>query len=407
MRSSAGKDGGGAGQPAARVPGWSGARRTGMARGSMLAGKWRAHTRGGPGNWRVRTRLLALIAIPTATAVIVSGIRIVSATRSAMAYQRVEALANLGQAVTSLAQSLENERDYTAGYIAQGKPRTGQMLLQQEYSYTDRAAGQVTVLADGIGRSYPAQTRARATALLTRIDGLGSLRRAADSHLPAPAVIETYSATIADVLAMDDEIAQGGGDATLADTVRVLGLLSRMKEEASRQRAILDVAFTSGRFLPGAFSQLTAAAAEEQSNLAVFNTSATVGQRQDFLDTVSGPLTSRARSEEQGAISRVSGGSLATATTTADDWYGAMSGMINQMRMVEKDLAGSVAARSRWLLHGAMTWAVAVTVAILLVLTLALILTLFIARSMVRPLARLRPARSRLRASACRRWCAG
>ncbi len=340
----------------------------------------------------MRTRLLALIAIPTATAVIVSGIRIVTASRSAMAYQRVEALANLGEAVTALAQSLEDERDFTAGYIAQGKPQTGRIVLQQEYSYTNRAARQVAALAGGIGDSYPAQTRARAAAVLTRIDSLGNLRTAAtESQMPALVVIEEYSATIDDVLAMDDEIAQGGGDATLADTVRVLGLLSRMKEEASQQRAILDVAFTSGRFLPRALNQLTAAVAEEQSNLAVFNTSATVGQRQDYLDTVSGPLTSRARSQEQSAISLVSGGgSLATDPTTADDWYGAMSDMINRMRAVEKDLAGSVAAQARSLLHGAMIWAVAVMVAILLVLAFALMLTIFITRSMVRPLARLR-----------------
>jgi signal transduction histidine kinase len=352
----------------------------------------RAHSRRGPGNWPVRTRLFALIAIPTATAVIVSGIRIVSASQSAMAYQRVEVLANLGEAVTTLAQSLEDERDFTAGYIARGKPQADHIVLRQEYSYTDRAARQVTALARGIGAAYPSQTRARAAAVLTRIGGLGNLRAAATgTQLPALVVTEEYAATIGDVLAMDDEIAQGGGDAALEDTVRVLGLLSRMKEEASQQRAILDVAFTMGRFMPGALGELTAAAAEEQSNLAVFNTSATVAQRQEYLGTVSGPLTSRAQSQEQSAVSLVSGGgSLATDPTTADDWYGAMSDMINRMRTVEKDLAGSIAVRARALLRGAMMWAVMVSIAMLLVLALSLILTTFIARSMVRPLARLR-----------------
>ncbi len=147
-----------------------------------------------------------------------------------MAYQRVEALANLGQAVTALSQSLEDERDFTAGYIARGKPQADKVVLRQEYSATDRAARQVTALARGIGVSYPAQTRARAAALVTRIEGLGNLRRAVTgTQMPALAVIETYAATIGDVLAIDDEIAQGGGDAALEDTVRVLGLLSRMK----------------------------------------------------------------------------------------------------------------------------------------------------------------------------------
>ena len=391
MRSKAGKGRGGPSQPAARRLAGHGSRRASTVREPAPA-RQRTHPRRRPRNWSVRTRLFALIAIPTATAVIVSGIRIVSASRSAMAYQRVEALADLGEAVTALSQSLEDERDFTAGYIARGKPQADQIVLRQEYSYTNRAASQVTALAGHIGASYPAQTRARAAALATRIDGLGNLRKAAtQTQMPALVVIEKYAATIGDVLAMDDEIAQGGGDATLEDTVRVLGLLSRMKEEASQQRAILDVAFTTGRFMPGALDQLTAAAAQERSNLAVFNTSATVAQRQEYLNTVSGPLTSRAQSQEQSAISLVGGGgSLSTDPTTADDWYGAMSDMVNRMRAVEKDLAGSVAVRASGLLHGAMTWAVAVMIALLLVLALAVLLTTLIARSMVRPLARLR-----------------
>ncbi len=410
MRSKASKDRGGA-DPAARGSAGSRTRRTGTAAEPEQAGPEqagpeqagpeqagpeqappRARARCGPRNWRVRTRLLALIAIPTATAVIVSGIRIVSATRSAMAYQRVEALANLGEAITSLAQSLEDERDSTAAYIAEGKPATRKKLLSQQYSATDRAARQAAALAGGIGAEYSAQARARATGVLTRIDGLGNLRRAAtEGHSPATVVIGKYAAAIDDLLAMDDEIAQGVGDPTLAGTVRVLGLLSRMKEEASQQRAILDVGLTLGRIAPLALSQLTAAAAEEQSNLTVFNSSATASQRERYLDAVSGSLTSRARSQEQSAISAASGdGSLAADHTTAGNWYRAMSDTVNRMRAVEENVAGSVAARARSLRHTAITWALAVIAAIFLVLLLALIVTALIARTIVGPLARLR-----------------
>jgi signal transduction histidine kinase len=352
-----------------------------------------ARTRGGgPRNWRVRTRLFALIAIPTATAVIISGIRIVTATRSAMAYQRVEVLANLGEGATALAQSLENERDITAAYIAQGKPAVNDIVLRQEYSYTDQAARLVTRLVTRIGTAYPAQTQARAAAMLTRIDALKDLRSAATvTLLPALVVIKEYTATIDDVLAMNDETAQGGGDVTLADTVRVLGIVSRMKEEASRQRAVLDVALTMGRFPPAALDELTAAQAEEQNNLAAFDNSATADQRQRYLDAVTGPLTARAQSQEQNAIARVTGGgSLASDPTTADDWYGAMSDTINRMRTVERELAGSVVARAKSLLAGAVAWALAVSVAVLLVLVISLICTIVIARSMVAPLRRLR-----------------
>ena len=406
MRSRASEGRGGAGQPAACGSAGPGTRDTGTARrpqeagprqagprqaGPRQAGPRRAHALGGPRHWRIRTRLLALIAIPTATAVIVSGIRIVSATRSAIAYQRVVALANLGEAVTALAQYVEDERDFTAAYIAQGEPATGKIVLRQAYSATDRVARLVTGSAGGVGASYPAQTQARAAALLTRIDGLGNLRTTATgTRLPALDVIDEYAATIDDMLAMDDEIAQGGGDATLADTVRVLGVVSMMKEEASQQRAILDVAFTFGRFVPGGLSELIVGPRRNRATLRC-SMPWRPGRRQEYQDTVSGSLTlARGGSGAERDLTGERRWLTVADPITADDWYRAMSGTVDRMRAVEKNLAGSSAARARSLLHDAITWALAVTVAILLVLALALILTAFIARSMVGPLARLR-----------------
>ncbi len=69
-------------------------------------GSWRSLK-----NWRVRSRLLLLIIIPTLTAVVLGGTYIVTSVQNAMAYQRVEQLANLSYDVTGLAAHLEDERD--------------------------------------------------------------------------------------------------------------------------------------------------------------------------------------------------------------------------------------------------------------------------------------------------------
>src|SRR5215472_14285630 len=71
-------------------------------------------------NWRVRSRLLLLIIIPTLTAVILGGTYIVNSVQNALAYQRVETLANLSYDVTGLAARLEDERDQTVEYIGLG-----------------------------------------------------------------------------------------------------------------------------------------------------------------------------------------------------------------------------------------------------------------------------------------------
>ena len=60
-------------------------------------------------NWRVRSRLLLLITIPTLTAVVLGGTYIASSVQNALVYQRVETLANLSGAVTGLAAHLDRK----------------------------------------------------------------------------------------------------------------------------------------------------------------------------------------------------------------------------------------------------------------------------------------------------------
>jgi hypothetical protein len=72
-------------------------------------------------NWRVRSRLVLLITIPTATAVALGGASIISSWQSAIDDQRTEVLANMSTKITQLAYQLEAERDAIVWYIAAGR----------------------------------------------------------------------------------------------------------------------------------------------------------------------------------------------------------------------------------------------------------------------------------------------
>jgi len=186
---------------------------------------------------------------------------------------------------------------------------------------------------------------------------------------------------------------QGASDATLAQAIRVLGLVSRMKEQASEQRGILTAGLLSTKVSANELSALNAALSEQQSNLQSFNTSASVAQRQLWNNSVSSSVVFQANSYETQAISTAqqNGGNLASDPTTADTWYGSMSNEIDyQMASVEKALTGQITDRASSLHRTALTYAILVGIAVLVVLGLALLLTVIVGRSMVRPLRRLR-----------------
>ncbi len=360
-------------------------------------------------NWRVSWRLIALIAIPTVTAMAFGLVRIDEAMKSAAADQRVEQLANLGGAVTHLAYAMEDERDALAGYVAGGRnpsPRTATAAptanLSADYAATNAAAAQVASLGSGItgNSAFPAQVQSDLSAVLDRIADLPRYRSAAtQSEAPWTSVITDYSTPLADLFALNDQIAQGSSDPTLANTVRALGALSRAEDEASQQRGILNAALLQGQFEPGSAGTLTNALAAQNAEFAEFQSAASIGEQQTYSNTVAGPAVDTAQQMETEAIdSGGSGGTLLVSVpsgslrsgSVAGTWNSDMTTTLTDMRKVEQGLVNSVLAQSR-AQHSALTrTAVETGIEVLAVLIVVLMITIVVARSMVRPLRKLR-----------------
>jgi signal transduction histidine kinase len=343
-------------------------------------------------NWPVTWRLIALIAIPTVVAMAFAGLRVAAAASSAANFGRSAQLAALSQQVTGLAQAMEDERDLTANFIAAGRAAAGRPALQRQYAVTDAWAQRVGAQMRDVGAAFPAQTRTGAAAVAARIADLRNLRSyAAAGHAPALAVITNYSLALADLFTFDDAIAQQAGRAGLVGRVRTLGSLSRMKDQASQQRAILEAALVSGQFQPGTLNALTAAQAQQAADLASFGTAATLAESQALDNTVAGRPVDLARALEQRAI--VLGGSgrpLALGRRASQQWYGSMSYTIGRMRQAERQLSSAIVLQANALHQGAvrsLTLTAAVAAAVLIIVLLA---TVVIARSMVRPLRQLK-----------------
>jgi signal transduction histidine kinase len=362
-------------------------------------------------NWRVRSRLFLLVIIPTVTAVAAGAIFIASSAQSALVYGRVLTLANLSGKITGLVQALQTEREDTVRYIILGSSNGGRgaspksavppgpelSLLSQEHAITDSWAGQVKNLAGGIDGSYSALAQQDSKAAVTAIGNLPAIRTAATgTRLPALIVIQEYATAINTLLAIEGQLAVGSGDSTLAGSVRVLGLVSSMKEEASLQQALLTSALrfdliSLGQFGPTRQTELTNAQAQQQGDLNSFNTAATAEQRQLFNSVLSGSKVVQAQAQEQQAIALASSGSsLANNDPTISDASSSLSYVVSGMRSVEQQFADAVISRSGSLHDGAITSAIVFSLAVALLLGIALTATILIGRSMVGPLRRLR-----------------
>jgi signal transduction histidine kinase len=347
----------------------------------------------------VSWRLVALIAVPTITAISFGAVRIDEANNNAAAFQRVQTLASLATGVFNLTNAIEDEQDDYAVYIGSGRPASQDALLlvQGQVSVTNLKANQVISLAGSVGAGYPAQVQSATAQVLSRLQNLASLRRVASSTKePALTVIEDYTSVTSQLLALDDQLASGTADPTLSADVGALSALARAEDEDAQVRAILDAALSSNAYQINDVAALASANAQASADEADFNSEATVAQQQELQSTVQGNFVQDARGMLQEALDNGQTGTLPTAppdrlfATPSLDWHEDMTNSLDDIRAVETSLLNQIVARST-VLHSQATRTVLDTgIEVLVVLIVVLIITLIVARSMVRPLRRLR-----------------
>jgi len=376
---------------------------TGGERPGRLPSAWRLQ------NWRVRWRMLALVIIPTVTAIVLGGVRIQAARDTSAEFGQVNQLALLSGDVTALADAIEDERDLTAGYIAvnqAGSPGQAKAMfgpLGGQYTTTGARLAAVQRQAAKIGPSYPAVARTDLTFALSRVAALPDLRGLAHSEIIPLPMIADYSNVISTLLAFDNEIAAGNSSAQLAQTVASLGSLAQMEDEASQQRALLYAALLQRQFGPGVLDALVGAQSAEASDLAAYQTaasalpayepgsgfSASLTEEQQFNDDVAGPGVDQAQSVEQDAlIDGDNGQSL--PSDRAQSWFSDMSATLADIRAVENDELASIVAQASTLQQGAQSSERLTAIVVLVFLLLVLLFTVVVAQSMVRPLRKLR-----------------
>src|SRR5690242_8256501 len=374
----------------------------GVASARLRSGKTRQHTERAAASprssrartlrdWPVSWRLIALIVLALIMGLVFGGLRVAAAAGSAAQFGRVSQLASLGQQVTGLVQALQDERDETTGVSSGGNPGA----LEPWYHKTDAAAARVRGLAAGVGGSFPANIQASVSTVLAVINDLGDLRKTAQASQDALAVIANYAAPIGDMITLNDLIAQGISDPSLVNDVRTLNSLSLAKDEAAQQRALFFHTFTDQFFGDGEQQALTTALSEELNDTASFETTATPAEQKAFTAVVAGSGVDLAEGIEDFIlpdgnpldITQVDGISLNKAPAR---WYSAMSDKIDKMQTVELEVAKNIVARSQVLRRDAEQSALLSAVLTTVILFLVLIATLFVARSLVRPLRRLR-----------------
>jgi hypothetical protein len=358
-----------------------------------------ARSRFALGNWRVRWRLAALIAVPLVTAAVLGALTISSNVSSWQATGRVQHLAQLNSAVVKYFQAVEDERDYSVASTANRGGFSARLRTAQRV--TDGAAAEVAALADGItvGGGYQLAAVQAANALRVSAETLPLVRRTvADPESLMTAIMQVYTVNVIQPANTFTSIV--GNEASNTDLRRdviALGALLQVEDAKSVQRALLlrAVSFPQPELSSDDVSSLQQAHQQEVADLANFYASVDLAEQLNYRNTVTGQPVDTAAQQESLVEALLTGplphrlipaqGRTLAAANVNDDW----SFTIGKVRQVTDKLAGNISMLANTSRTNASTDLLVTSLVTLLLLLLVLLIFTMVARSLTRPLRKL------------------
>ncbi|WP_246147802.1 sensor histidine kinase [Nonomuraea turkmeniaca] len=353
-------------------------------------GNWRLR------NWRVRARLVALILIPTAAAVLLGGIQVLASTAAASDFARTNQFAQLSQELGALTHAVSGERARTSWYIARNRPANMLAEVQAQMSEVDTEAKDVRGITGQLASEVTGRTADQLEQLINRLDDLTALRKQAlDANLlPGPAV-ELYTKVINDLLSAHTELIKGSADDELFRQTRMLDALARAKESVSYQQALVTIVLVEGAFDQDQLKRFLGEQSKETNERDSVAAEATAEERRFFDETVNGNTSERMLFLRELVLIRATNGLPLRGLDLgrrddAKEWFEASKVVVDTMRTVEDRQARGIVARSEALSADERQRAFVTAGAVLALLVAVLLITTGVARSLVRPLRRLR-----------------
>jgi signal transduction histidine kinase len=350
-------------------------------------------------NWRVRWRLAAIIAVPTLTAAVLGALTINSDVNNWEATGRVQHLAQLNNDVVNFSQKLEDELNVSAAFAATRPDNAGlQTSLKQAQNATDAAARSVVADSAAVttGAGYQPGTVQDLNAVEAAINDLANVRNGVtNSKFPASQIVRVFSGNlISPANTFSGAIGNGANDAELQGNVTTLGALLRNENQVAVQRAILYAALVSPQGTLRSEDLATLQQAHEQAvaDLADFNASTDTAEQQKYSNTVSGAKVDVAASNEILAEQMATSQPLVRLSTQVDpdSWKTDMTLTLSDTRSVTDDLAARISSRANALRSNATTDLLVTGLVTLLLLALVVMVSTIVARSLIRPLRKLR-----------------
>lgn len=293
-------------------------------------------------NTSIRTRLLAAIALLVGGLLYFAIGQVLERVHTVRTLSDIETLSAVAVRASALVHELQKERGLSAGFLASRGQRF-QSELASQHALTDRLASELRALvgrtdAEALGSRFVTSLQA-ASAQLDRLDDTRRRIRAltasgADSFGYYTGTIERYLALITTIHQLSEHHA-------VSQAILGYVMFLNAKEQAGRERATLNAAFTADAFDAALYRRFLTIVAAQDTYLAAFRDFGSPHALTLFDQKMASTAAQEVERMRQIAIERAATGGFGVEPAI---WFSTITQKIDDMKTVEDRLSAELAS---------------------------------------------------------------
>ncbi len=344
-------------------------------------------------NLSIRSKIVAIVAAPIAALLIVSGIGAFQRRATASDSRADEQLIAITQADVSVASALGIEGVLSATPGSSTGGPTSKLAASRRA--TDRAAAVLRTKLKTLASDGTPEAQTAATNILTRLDGIGTLRRALDNGQTATDLLtQAFPSATSEILALPTTLVAQVHTPEVAARLQDILALARYQASVATTNALLAPAVATGQFvdIPTA-DKFRRSAQTETQDQAVFESNASPAARALLRSAQSGQSVNLVDAIRDGAVNSAAG---LGAGTDVGTWSAAVQDKLERIDGVGQKLTKQLASQASANSDAASSSANLFLLFALLAIVIAIGLAYLLARAITRPLRKLTTAAQEL-----------
>jgi signal transduction histidine kinase len=346
-------------------------------------------------DWRMRTKLAAVLVIPSVAFMVLAGVQTAGLFGQASSLDQFAQQVGIGREISILVDELQQERDRTAGELAGldgPAPRRvtadeAAVALRPHYDTVDAAVDRLRRAAAPLADADVAW-RVSYARVDEALKQLPDVRAAVPSRAAAPnTLLGNYDRAIEALLTLLAEPSPGSQQPALTNSVLRYVQLARVKEIGSQIRRELYAAARAGQYGPDVLVKLADLRSQQFAALGEFRVAATAPQVLRYERMSADPGFVAATRMEETTIASTG---ETPAVLEPEAWWSTSQQRLRLLGEVEGSVLGDAVDEAQSRSAGQLRRTLLVAGAVLAVLLVALLTSVIIGRSIARSLRMLR-----------------